>query len=729
MKHILLLAFFLFFSLSTLSGQDLNLKKLETEWYGQLQDNGSNNVFLCHILLLEENKNHYIEFSIPELFNNKFKAKVDTDRNKILLSEHEQLTGYANDFDGITEIELTDGKLIGTWFDGQEIFADFTFSSFTKELKNNYESILVEMTSKYNIVEYGELIDSSKWERIFDAYNLKNDEEMPDFFHASGTMDILTMEGIIDIKFMSPNSSYMKMKIGSFFENVQVETDSLSWEYDSTEKVTTISEPSSNEGILPFELETSDFSYVIDIQNVTIDSKEAYKLTYDVDGHASYEYIDKESFLLVRSEESGEVTTLGDYMLIEGLNFPTTIGYFTSEDNFKMTFNDLNTNPFSESVFEMPEEYKKKIVYTDNEEEDYNDTGLAFFDEEDYENALIYFDKALEQKPTNYTILENKALSNQMLENYYEAIAGYLKSIDSGNETAMVHNRLGVCKVNLGDYQNSIQDFKKSIEIDKSFLQGYENLLFVYEEIEEFDTGLDLIDDLIELDIDSSAYYKQGDFRLYVNMNEEAVESFSKSIENGYATDETYNYLGVSYHRIENFEGALKNYLKAYEEDNTNYYYTKNVADAYVDLEDYSNAIQFYESALTFDEIDNKEYLLYSYATALKRNDWPDPALKAINEAIEINNADADLYDLKGFILYDLELYNDAVDAFTRSLGLYPDDPSIYYWRAISNENRNNRHSACLDFQKAAELGHDDAKVKLKEYCNIELDIEPEKEN
>ena len=86
-------------------------------------------------------------------------------------------------------------------------------------------------------------------------------------------------------------------------------------------------------------------------------------------------------------------------------------------------------------------------------------------------------------------------------------------------------------------------------------------------------------------------------------------------------------------------------------------------------------------------------------------------------KAIAIDDTNPIYYDNRALSKAAKEDYAGAVDDFTKSIELYPNDPETYYQRALVKISMNNQYDACLDLKRADELGSSDAKADIKKHC------------
>ena len=110
-------------------------------------------------------------------------------------------------------------------------------------------------------------------------------------------------------------------------------------------------------------------------------------------------------------------------------------------------------------------------------------------------------------------------------------------------------------------------------------------------------------------------------------------------------------------------------------------------------------------------------YLGLSY---YKTTDY-DGANFYFNKAIEINSKNATYYDNRAYTFEAMGSYSKAIEDFTISIQLYPDDPEIFYQRGLIHRLQHDNFTACQDLKKAADMGHEKAKEEYKK-CGISSD-------
>ena len=102
--------------------------------------------------------------------------------------------------------------------------------------------------------------------------------------------------------------------------------------------------------------------------------------------------------------------------------------------------------------------------------------GAAFYEKEDYVNALKVYRRAIELQPTNAKIHCNLGFLLWGLGNLTEAISEYELSIKYDPTYAIAHNNLGVIYLDdLAQIQKAADCFKAALEYDPNYALAHYN--------------------------------------------------------------------------------------------------------------------------------------------------------------------------------------------------------------------------------------------------------------
>ena len=107
----------------------------------------------------------------------------------------------------------------------------------------------------------------------------------------------------------------------------------------------------------------------------------------------------------------------------------------------------------------------------------YINMGSAFYDKEDYDNALAIYRKALELDPDNAKIHCNLGFLYWGKGDTEQAIQEYELAIKYDKNYAIAYNNLGVIFLDdLGRVQRAVELFKLAIEANPNYALAYFNL-------------------------------------------------------------------------------------------------------------------------------------------------------------------------------------------------------------------------------------------------------------
>lgn len=198
---------------------------------------------------------------------------------------------------------------------------------------------------------------------------------------------------------------------------------------------------------------------------------------------------------------------------------------------------------------------------------DYYHLGVAAFQDDDYEGALIYLQEALGDKEDSYL--------------YY---------------------LMGLSYLYLQEGVRARDRFKKSLELDPSFYLGYINLARTEILLENYQEGLALLNQALALEAhDFAVYHLKG--RIYLNLKEwdEARDYFLKALELNPNNVYILNNLGLSYIYLGSFIEARRVLEAAIAKDPPLPYIYNNLGIVYENIGEIGKALSSYQRALEVD--------------------------------------------------------------------------------------------------------------------------------
>lgn len=121
--------------------------------------------------------------------------------------------------------------------------------------------------------------------------------------------------------------------------------------------------------------------------------------------------------------------------------------------------------------------YQSAYLLTPTDIDIFINLGSAFYDKQEYNNALTVYRRALELDPTNAKIHCNLGFLHWGKGDIDEAIKEYELSIKYDNSYDIAYNNLGVIYLDdLGRVQNAIELFQKAIDYNPNYALAHYNL-------------------------------------------------------------------------------------------------------------------------------------------------------------------------------------------------------------------------------------------------------------
>lgn len=241
-----------------------------------------------------------------------------------------------------------------------------------------------------------------------------------------------------------------------------------------------------------------------------------------------------------------------------------------------------------------------------------------------------------------------------------------------------------------------------------------------------------------------------------------AIETYTKALEFG-DNHKVFYERGIAYALLEQYEQALDDYNRAIQlhDEDYNYYYRR--ASAYIKLNRADEAVSDLQMALLLkpDHENSEERKIQlakkfsQKAYDLQANGDYESAMKAINQALDLDQTDAYNFNLRGrlrikfnqfalaeqdikraivldeknishyklidWLLIRKQAYDEIIHYWDQYIELVPNNAEAYMERGGTKYHKGDYKAALADTEKAKELGHLDAEAfsqKLKRLLN-----------
>jgi len=342
------------------------------------------------------------------------------------------------------------------------------------------------------------------------------------------------------------------------------------------------------------------------------------------------------------------------------------------------------------------------------EAQSYNNIGVAYYYQDDYETALEYFLKSYEirkelgNKKDIVASLNNIGIIYDDLSKFEQALEYYLESLriyeeidDKIGIATSLHN-IGVVYENLSNYNKALEYLLRAHLIyeelgdKKGIASSLGNIGIIYKDLSNYDKAIEY--HLESLKISSEIDDKIGVARaldnigiIYDNIGnyDKAIEYYHRSLEieedigdnSGLAG--SYNNIGIIYDDLKKYEKALEYYYKSLEiyqeigDKNGIANSFNNIGVVYENIEQYDNSLeQHFNAKEIFIEIGHKKGLAASYnnigSVYLKMGNYREAKKyfnKSLNIAQEIAIKDLiiEIYEKLSNLFLDQENFEQAL--------------------------------------------------------------------
>ena len=273
--------------------------------------------------------------------------------------------------------------------------------------------------------------------------------------------------------------------------------------------------------------------------------------------------------------------------------------------------------------------------------------------------------------------------------------------------------------VEKSDNKNALIHITKAIELNPKYTEAYFERGLIKFDLKDYNGSIQDLDKAIEIKPSDSAFvframvkYFSGDFKGVIDDCDKAIAfNSSKDILAG-----AYNFSGQAKTNLKDNDGALKDFSKAIELDPSFAKSYNNKAVLEGNLNDHESAIKDYNKAIELDTTWAEAYA----NRGLEKNYTEDylGALEDFNKAIKLKPDDAITFAGRGFTKDNLKDYQGAIRDYDKAIELDPSYARAYLNRGSAKLEMNKNIEACSDFRKAATLGDEGANELIKKHCN-----------
>ncbi len=310
----------------------------------------------------------------------------------------------------------------------------------------------------------------------------------------------------------------------------------------------------------------------------------------------------------------------------------------------------------------------------------------------------------------------NKGIENFKKKKLDEAVRFFTEAISYKVDFAKAYFNRASAKSELGDLAGAMADYDKVIELEPSNGNAHFSRAMLLLTDRKYDEAFaDLLLAQTKGMKDAKIPYYMGVVKFQLVDYTLASEYFSDAIAQKADYAYAFNDRASAYRMLKEYDKAIADYQMAIEIMSDKAIFYNNLGSAYRKKEDYKAAILAYTKAI---ELDTNYFLAYNNRGSAKfESEDYEGALSDFDKAIELKADYAYAYNNKGTVLFKMENYQESVVVLDKAIELNPNYGYAYVNRGNSKEYLLDFKGACLDWQKAIDLGVKEAEKFMKS-CN-----------
>ncbi|MDD6207133.1 MAG: tetratricopeptide repeat protein [Clostridiales bacterium] len=283
---------------------------------------------------------------------------------------------------------------------------------------------------------------------------------------------------------------------------------------------------------------------------------------------------------------------------------------------------------------------KENQIVWENNKIAYRGKALSYYEENDYENALVFLDKALKisaKKEMDTDLLSYKGDILYRMGKYTDAKEVFSDILKSEKKNSMIYQKRALVYEKLEQTEQAQSDLNQALKYDKKNRELYIQKYLLLNRIKKEDEAKKVLEKALNLKVKTardSCYY--GRFLYYSGRHKEAVEQLEKAWDDG--AYEAYYFLGMLLNEQGDLDKAKLCYQKYTEKDKSGSY----AAAAYnclglicANQNDYSNALSWFQKGLEKRDANESRGLQYNLVIALEKMGDYDRAELAAREYVD----------------------------------------------------------------------------------------------
>jgi tetratricopeptide (TPR) repeat protein len=165
---------------------------------------------------------------------------------------------------------------------------------------------------------------------------------------------------------------------------------------------------------------------------------------------------------------------------------------------------------------------------------DYIDDGIKLFENKEFMEAIVSFNKAIELDSSSYQAFYMRGNIKQKFSDIHGAMKDYNYAIEANSKFPEAYFERGNVKFMLSDYYGAINDYTKTIELNENNLDAYYKRGQAKQQLEAYQDAITDCTKILEKDPKNvDAYFLRGVLRIEYGQLSQGCLDLSKAGELG----------------------------------------------------------------------------------------------------------------------------------------------------------------------------------------------------
>ncbi len=323
-----------------------------------------------------------------------------------------------------------------------------------------------------------------------------------------------------------------------------------------------------------------------------------------------------------------------------------------------------------------------------------------------FEQAIAALDRALAEgdlsKTRTANIYSDRGVAKWRLQRYEEALEDFTKSIELDGASAATFNNRANVHIDLGRYEEAIRDLDRAIALAPGYGAAYNNRGNAYFQLGSYQQALKDYQQAVQLlPANAVPYNGRAQVQELLGRPYSGLRYVTRAISLNGKYTAAYRNRAVLYQRLERHSDALADYERLIELAPDDADLHAGRGQVQLNENKVRNAIRDFTKAIELDPENMQAYFGRGSAQLAQKN--YEEALADLDQAITLDDSFADAFVKRAEVHFELEDFGRAGADLAKALEILPGNAEAYMLQGRLFEAGEDPQSAIAAYRKALE--------------------------